>query len=305
MTETHTLGSLYDLTIRYVWDKAKDGEKSWKQAESCCLVLTDGTSCWRNLQVHCVNAGDLRHIADVLTRRGFSNATVNRYMAAFSRMLSLAEELEWIKDRPKWKSLKEGNKDRHILTREDEERLLDAFGSDSMSWRKVTRVLLYTAIRPKKELFAGTTDLDGSSLIIHDSKNGDDRRVPVIHLDTRDVVHALDTAARDGYRTYLLRFNGAKKRADLPNIQPYDLRHTAITRLIRAGVPLPAVQKWAGHRSINTTLTYVHMDQSDLEEAARKLKAYNDGKTVLEAQLDAFAAKPKESLTQLLGLEDD
>ena len=36
----------------------------------------------------------------------------------------------------------------------------------------------------------------------------------------------------------------------------HDLRRTFITRLIRAGVPLPTVQKLAGHADIKTTLTH-------------------------------------------------
>ena len=35
-------------------------------------------------------------------------------------------------------------------------------------------------------------------------------------------------------------------------------RHTAITRWANSGVPLPVVQKWAGHSIVEMTMKYVH-----------------------------------------------
>lgn len=39
----------------------------------------------------------------------------------------------------------------------------------------------------------------------------------------------------------------------------YDLRHTHITQLVEAGIPLPIVQQRAGHSTINMTMHYVHI----------------------------------------------
>lgn len=53
-----------------------------------------------------------------------------------------------------------------------------------------------------------------------------------------------------------------------PAIQMHDLRRTFVTRLIRANVPLPTVQKLAGHRDIKTTLKFYNwVSMDDRREA--------------------------------------
>lgn len=39
----------------------------------------------------------------------------------------------------------------------------------------------------------------------------------------------------------------------------HDLRHTGITAWVDAGIPLPLVQRWAGHAQISTTMGYTHL----------------------------------------------
>jgi integrase len=45
-------------------------------------------------------------------------------------------------------------------------------------------------------------------------------------------------------------------KAGVPRLTPHTLRHTAITRLIERGVPVPLVQRFAGHADIATTMRY-------------------------------------------------
>jgi integrase len=47
-------------------------------------------------------------------------------------------------------------------------------------------------------------------------------------------------------------------------------RHTAITRWANSGVPLPVVQKWAGHSSVEMTMKYVHPSDSESVEWMKK-----------------------------------
>lgn len=51
----------------------------------------------------------------------------------------------------------------------------------------------------------------------------------------------------------------------------HSIRHGAITRMIIKGANLPAVQRIAGHSSIQTTMIYTHPDLNDLREAVAKL----------------------------------
>lgn len=66
---------------------------------------------------------------------------------------------------------------------------------------------------------------------------------------------------------------------------PHDLRRTYITRLIRAGVSLPTVQKLAGHVSITTTLKfYTHVGAEDLRAGVEKLRPQAPAKPATKAQ---------------------
>ena len=62
--------------------------------------------------------------------------------------------------------------------------------------------------------------------------------------------------------------------AKIPHLTRHDLRRTGITRALLGGMPPAAVQKLAGHVSINTTMEYyVEVSKADLREAVAKLAA--------------------------------
>jgi len=52
----------------------------------------------------------------------------------------------------------------------------------------------------------------------------------------------------------------------------HSLRHTCASRLIQRGVPLAVVQKWMGHRAIQTTLRYAHLAPDNFKVALEALE---------------------------------
>ena len=60
--------------------------------------------------------------------------------------------------------------------------------------------------------------------------------------------------------------------AGLSGICLYVLRHTFITRLVRAGVSLPEIAALAGHRDIRMTLRYVHLAPQHLRDSIAALE---------------------------------
>ncbi len=54
-------------------------------------------------------------------------------------------------------------------------------------------------------------------------------------------------------------------------LRKYDARHTFISRLAEAGVPLPEIQAIAGHVEIRTTMRYMHLAPDYLERARAAL----------------------------------
>jgi integrase len=71
---------------------------------------------------------------------------------------------------------------------------------------------------------------------------------------------------------YSDEFGRLLKRAGLRRITLHDSRHTTLTLMEHAGVPISIVSKWAGHYDAAfTQRTYVHANSLDLEQARRAL----------------------------------
>jgi integrase/recombinase XerD len=60
------------------------------------------------------------------------------------------------------------------------------------------------------------------------------------------------------------------RRAEVPRFTTHTLRHLCLTDLARAGWDIHEIATFAGHRSIQTTLLYIHLSGRDL---SRKLAA--------------------------------
>jgi integrase len=62
----------------------------------------------------------------------------------------------------------------------------------------------------------------------------------------------------------------ARRRAGLAHGTCHELRHTCLTRLREAGMPIEAVQAQAGHRSIASTRIYLHLGDDWLADEYRR-----------------------------------
>jgi integrase/recombinase XerD len=60
--------------------------------------------------------------------------------------------------------------------------------------------------------------------------------------------------------------DAARRRAGLRKLTCHQLRHTCLTRLREAGMPLEAVQAQAGHRSLESTRIYLHLSNDWLAQ---------------------------------------
>lgn len=71
---------------------------------------------------------------------------------------------------------------------------------------------------------------------------------------------------------YSDEFGRLLQRAALPRITLHDSRHTTLTLMEHAGVPISIVSKWAGHYdSAFTQKTYVHASDEDLRQGRAAL----------------------------------
>jgi integrase len=80
--------------------------------------------------------------------------------------------------------------------------------------------------------------------------------------------------------------DGARDRAGLTHATCHQLRHTCLTQLRAAGMPLEAVQAQAGHASIESTRIYLHLGEDWLAAQYRKAAE------VIDAQVFAVGPPP-------------
>jgi hypothetical protein len=68
-------------------------------------------------------------------------------------------------------------------------------------------------------------------------------------------------------------FRDAVKAAGLDPelITPHVMRHTAITKLVQAGVDLPTVQRISGHKTLAMVLRYAHVHGRHIDQAIQAL----------------------------------
>lgn len=69
------------------------------------------------------------------------------------------------------------------------------------------------------------------------------------------------------YRLVMAQF----RRLGIKGANLHTLRHTFVTRLVRAGISPVIIQQLARHKDFKTTLRYTHIDQADLQAAIRKV----------------------------------
>jgi integrase len=72
-----------------------------------------------------------------------------------------------------------------------------------------------------------------------------------------------------GHRSFAHRFQRMVRDWGGRRIRFHDLRHTAITLWVHAGINLKVIQDMAGHESITTTMGYVHMVGGSVNKVSR------------------------------------
>ncbi len=141
------------------------------------------------------------------------------------------------------------------------EMLQAARASDRFDLRILIRVAFYTGMRLGEVL---RVEVHGETLVLLDTKNGDMRTVPV-HPKIRTCLHYLPLEAPK--RTLQRAWERARARVGLDHVHIHDLRHSAASEMVNAGVPLHTVGAVLGHRDARSTRRYSHFDDSTLAAA--------------------------------------
>ncbi|MQB00229.1 MAG: tyrosine-type recombinase/integrase [Actinobacteria bacterium] len=219
-----------------------------------------------------------------LEARGKSDATINRYLAAVSKVFSVAKRRRGAGERPDIPRRKEGRGRTRFLTREEEAAFLGLF----TQWSKQDEVDLFvvlidTGVRMGEALRLEPRDADFETgfLSVWKTKNGDPRSVPmtkrvreVIGRRTPEIgpVRDVFSVSPHSFRQTWDRAKVMFGLSDDKQLVPHALRHTCASRLVQRGVPLKVVQEWMGHKTISVTMRYAHLAPANLLAAVKVLE---------------------------------
>lgn len=219
---------------------------------------------------------------------GLKQATVNRELATLSHMFRRMAKWGWIKpeDVPEIEKGDEPRKKIVVLSDENAAKLMKAAvaDQDGLLWLFVA-FGLNTAMRHSEILRVrfDQIDFDSRRIFIPQAKAGE-REQPItpalvaMLTKQRDMMDDSDgyvfpsrrAKAKHPHRLSMAdQFQRAVVRAGLvpEKVTPHVMRHTAITRLVRAGVDLPTIQKISGHKTLAMVLRYVHIHGQHIDDA--------------------------------------
>lgn len=127
------------------------------------------------------------------------------------------------------------------------------------------RVAFYTGMRLGE---LQRVRVDGGLLVLTDTKNGDRRAVPVHPKISHLLSHLPLTAPKI---TIQRAWERARAAVGLGHVHFHDLRHSAASEMVNAGVDLYVVGKVLGHRDSRSTERYAHLTAGTLAEAVGKI----------------------------------
>ena len=127
------------------------------------------------------------------------------------------------------------------------------------------RVAFYTGMR-LGELYR--VERGDGVLVLADTKNGDRRAVPV-HPKITHLVPLLPLTAPK--ITVQRAWQRARTAANLEHLHFHDLRHSAASEMVNAGVDLFTVGRVLGHRDARSTARYSHLTTDALAAAVGKI----------------------------------
>jgi integrase len=123
------------------------------------------------------------------------------------------------------------------------------------------RVAFYSGMR-LGELY--TVRIDGDVMVLDDTKNGDRRAIPA-HPRIRHLLRFLPLTAPK--ITVQRAWQTARARVGLEHVTFHDLRHSAASEMVNAGIDLYTVGRVLGHRSTKSTARYAHLTAATLAGA--------------------------------------
>ena len=282
-SKKHTVGELIDRFIeqwlpKYPKHQAKQkAHLFWWKGELGHLLLSDLTSIYHRRRDKLLAGITYRK-----TQR--SGGTVNRYLAAFSKALSVAlKEWQWMEDNPMSKVSKpsESQGRSRFLNEEEIRRLLHICKQSSNTYLyAIVKIALLSAMRYGEIIHLRWRDIDFIQrvIVLEVTKNGDRRIIPLTEEMEAVFKECSSYGCPIGDYVFPSRRRVSKKPvggiryafakalqdSEIQSFKFHDLRHTAASHMAMNGGTQGELMAILGHRSPHMTRRYAHFSQKHL-----------------------------------------
>lgn len=218
-----------------------------------------------------------------------SPATVVRYMAALSHAFSIAvTEWQWIDDSPVRKVKKPSEPRGRVRYLDDGERarFLQTCKESNHEWLYLCVILaLSTGMRHGELMGLKWQDVNSKDgfLILHETKNGERRRVPLsghglallrAHAKVRRIDSPLVFPSdRNPQKPIDLRwhFEKALEAAAIEDFHWHDLRHCTASYLAMNGASLAEIAEILGHKTLAMVKRYAHLSDGHVSNVVASM----------------------------------
>ena len=227
-----------------------------------------------------ITAADLRNLRYQLGASDLEYRSVNRILTSLRQVFKFAEHERGYCSAPSLpRNFPEGAIDDawQVLTPDEIGRVLSAAATEV---RPLFAFIANTGLRVGSALATEVEWIDWAARIVRYPKDAmKGRRPHVVELNP-EAEQALRTALTASpvkpfdfsYWFALKRWHVARAAAGFPTLRIHDLRHSYITALLDAGVPIHVVRDIAAHRDLHVTQHYAHSSDEARRRAAAKVR---------------------------------
>ena len=281
-----------------------------RSAPQLTIVLNRLSNGFEGMKATEITAGRIHAYQALQKQDGYSNATINREMAALKRMFRLGHRVGVVASVPHIAMLEEDNVRTGFFEPAEFRRFLRHLADD---FKALFRVAYITGWRVRSELVTREwrhVDFVNGKLLLDpgEDKNRSGRAFPFTP-ELRTILTAQQRRAKAVGRArgvvvshVFFRDNGTpivsyrKGWADAIAASgviriPHDFRRTAVRNLEMAGVPRSTAMKMVGHKTQSIYSRYAIVDEGMLQDGATKLAALHAQHSKAQRRMPRRSAK--------------
>lgn len=261
------LTSLCDAVWERKWKFNQSGKDSLRNALKVAKLLGDP-------QPSEVTCSSLENVCSTMLATGSSGATVNRHMSAISYALHVAHRMGLVTSVIPMPEMQSERRRECVLTRDQVGEIQSHITSPRV--QALITFLYDTGLRVKEALNLTWDDLSEDTISVRTLKGGQPRIITLTPrakatLEKKDDIKVWEVS-QDSLNW---NFRIGRERSSLKgrtDVVPHTLRHSAASRLAAAGADVMLIKEYLGHRSVQTTMRYVHLNAERLSVASKILE---------------------------------